>query len=67
MIVYRFNVIEALKDAGYNTTRILRENIIPQSSMQKIRKGEIVGGKTLNTLCRLLDKQPGDILEYIAD
>jgi len=35
--------------------------------MQKIRTGEIASKETLNTICRLLDCQPGDILEYIPD
>lgn len=67
MIVYKIDVIEALKEAGYNSTRILRENILPQSSMQKLRKGEPVGAKTLDTLCKLLDMQPGNIIKYVED
>lgn len=67
MIVYKIDVIETLKENGYNTTRILRENIIPQSSMQKLRKGEPISMKTLDTICRLLDMQPGNIIKYIED
>ena len=33
----------------------------------KIRKGEIASKETLNTICKLLNCQPGDILEYIPD
>lgn len=65
MIVYKIDVIETLKESGYNSTRILKENLIPQSSMQKIRKGEPVSMKTLDTLCKLLDMQPGNIIKYI--
>ncbi|MGN0710741.1 MAG: helix-turn-helix domain-containing protein [Anaerovoracaceae bacterium] len=67
MIVYKINVIEELKEAGYNSTRILKENILPQSSMQKLRRGEPISMKTLDTLCKLLDMQPGNILKYIKD
>lgn len=67
MIVYKINVIDTLKENGYNTTRILKENLIPQSSMQKIRKGEPVSMKTLDTICRLLDMQPGNIIKYIEN
>lgn len=67
MIVYKIDVIETLKEAGYNTTRILRENLISQSAMQKIRKGEMVGIITLDQICKLLDMQPGNIIKYIPD
>lgn len=64
MLAYKFNVIDALKVAGYNSTRILKENILSQSAMQKLRTGEMVGIKTLEQLCSLLNMQPGDIIEY---
>lgn len=64
MLDYKIDVIETLKEAGYNSTRILKENILSQSAMQKLRKGEMVGIKTLEQLCRLLDMQPGNIIKY---
>ena len=67
MLAYKINVIETLKESGYNSTRILKENIISQSAMQKFRNGEIVGIKTLEQLCKLLDMQPGNIIKYVDD
>lgn len=67
MIAYKIDVIETLKEAGYNTTRILRENLISQSAMQKIRQGEMVGIKTLDQICSLLDMQPGNIIKYVEN
>lgn len=64
MLDYKIDVIETLKEAGYNSTRILKENILSQSAMQKLRKGEMVGIKTLEQLCKLLDMQPGNIIKY---
>ena len=64
MIKYKINVIESLKQAGYNSTIILKNNILSQSAMQKLRKNEMVGMKTLEQLCELLDMQPGDIIEF---
>lgn len=64
MLQYKIDVIKALKESGYNSTRILKENIISQSAMQKIRKGDMVGIKTLDQICGLLDMQPGDIIYY---
>lgn len=64
MIKYKINVIESLKQAGYNSTIILKNNILSQSAMQKLRKNEMVGMKTLEQICELLDMQPGDIIEF---
>lgn len=65
MLVYKINVLETLKESGYNSTKILREGIISQSAMQKFRKNEMVGIKTLERLCELLDMQPGNIIKYV--
>ncbi len=67
MLKYKIDVLEALKESGYNSTRILKENLISQSAMQKIRKNEMVGIKTLEKLCELLDMQPGNIIKYVEN
>lgn len=67
MLVYKIDVIETLKESGYNSTKILKENILSQSAMQKLRNNEMVGIKTLEQLCKLLDMQPGNIIKYIEE
>ena len=67
MLAYKIDVIETLKESGYNSTRILRENILSQSAMQKLRKGEMIGIKTLEQLCELLDMQLGIAMAKIYD
>lgn len=67
MLVYKINVLESLKEAGYNSTKILKENVLSQSAVQKLRTGEMVGIKTLEKLCRLLDMQPGNIIKYVSE
>lgn len=67
MLAYKIDVMDTLKESGYNTTRILRENLISQSAMQKIRKNEMVGIKTIEKLCELLDMQPGNIIKYVEE
>lgn len=67
MLVYKFDVIPALKEAGYNTTRIRREKLLSESSMTKLRRGVMVGNIELNKICKLLDMQPGNIIKYVED
>jgi len=65
MLVYKINVLETLKEAGYTTTRLRKEKLINESALQDFRTGKMVGSKVLDTLCRLLDMQPGNIIKYI--
>ena len=63
-IQYKFDVLQALKDAGFNTYRIRKEKLFSESTLQKFRSGEMVHTSNIDTICRLLNCQPGDILEY---
>lgn len=67
MLIYKINVLEQLKQSGYNTNRIRKEKLLNESALQYLREGRPIGAKALNNLCRLLDCQPGDILEYVPD
>lgn len=65
MFVYKFNVLEALKEAGYNTARLRKEKLLGENAIQSLRKGEVVGIIALEKICKLLDMQPGNIIKYI--
>lgn len=67
MLRYKIDVLEKLKEAGYSSYRLRKDKIIGEAQIQKIRTGEIASKETLNTVCRLLNCQPGDIMEYIPD
>lgn len=64
MFKFKTDIIELLKEKGYNTTKIRREKLIGEKTMQDMKAGIVPGIKTLDTLCRILDVQPGDIIEY---
>ena len=66
-IKYKFNILAELKEKGYTTTRIRKEKIMSESTLQKFRNGEIVSNDNIAILCKLLECQPGDIMEYIPD
>lgn len=69
MIRFKIDIIKALADKGYNTNRIRQEKLIAEGTLQRIRKndGEPITTTTINTICGLLKKQPGQILEWIPD
>ena len=64
---YKIDVLNALKEKGYNTTRIRAEGLLSQSTLQKFRNQQGVSWENLETLCRLLECQPGDLMEYAED
>ena len=67
MLVYTINVLQALKEKGYNTTRIRRENILSQSTLQKLREGKPLASSNIDTICGLLECQPGDFIKWVPD
>ena len=66
-IKYKTEILPALKAIGYTQTRIRDEKLMGQATLQQLRHGELASWKTIDTVCRLLDCQPGDLLEYVAD
>ena len=66
-IKYKIDILPALKAAGYTQTRIREEKLIGQATLTQLRNGELVSWKTIETICRLLDCQPGDIMEYVPE
>lgn len=66
-IKYKIDVLDALKAAGYTTYKLRQNKIIGERVIQQLRSGEIVSWKTIDTICKLLTCQPGDIVEYVAD
>lgn len=67
MIKYKIDVIEALKRAGYNTTKIRTEKLIGERNLTQIRRGEPVSWLVVNRLCSLLHCQPGDLFIFEED
>ena len=66
-IKYKMDIITALRNEGYTSYKIGKEGLINQTALQKLRKGELIAWGQLNTVCKLLNLQPGDLLEYVSD
>ena len=64
---YKIDVMAALKAAGYSSTRLRREKLIGEATMQRLRHKQSVSYDVLAVICKLLNCQPGDILEYVPD
>ena len=64
---FKIDVVSALKEKGYTTYRIRNEKILSESTVQKLRAGKGVSWENIETLCRLLECQPADLMEFVRE
>lgn len=61
-------LFELLKKQGLSSYRIRKEKLLGQATLQKLRSGDgNIDTRTIEKLCKLLNCQPGDIMEYVED
>ena len=59
-------LFDLLESRNLSATYWLRRGIHP-ATVNKLRKNERVNTDTISQLCRILECQPGDIMEYVDD
>ena len=64
---YKIDVVAALKDKGYTSYKLRQEKLLSESTIQKLRSGKGVSWENLETLCKLLECQPGDLIEFVDE
>ena len=64
---YKVNVMDKLKEKGYSSTKLRKEKLLGESYMSQLRRGDMVSWAALDTICTLLDCQPGDLLRHEKD
>lgn len=75
MIKFKIDIMKELKNKGWSANRLRCDPVyrLSESTMQSIRtacKNDTnisINTKAINTICELLKKQPGQILEYVPD
>ncbi|MCD8356106.1 MAG: helix-turn-helix transcriptional regulator [Clostridia bacterium] len=61
-------LLKLLEEKGYTSYRIRKEKILGQATLTAIKNG--TGGldhRSIARLCKALDCQPGDIMEYVEE
>ena len=66
-VIYKVDILPALKAAGYNTSRLRKEKILGESVIQQLRHGELVSWANIARICEMLNCQPGEILQYVPE
>ena len=64
---YRVNIMDKLKEKGYSSTRLRKEKLLGESYMSQLRRGDMVSWAALDTICTLLECQPGDLICHQKD
>lgn len=60
-------LIAMMQEKGITSYTIKRDKIIGQATYKKILEGGDIDTRTIAKLCKLLNCQPGDILEYQSE
>ncbi len=66
MIVFD-NILRRLADSGWSTYRLVNEQVFGNSTIARLRNGSPINTTTIDTICRLCECQPGDIMRYVPD
>jgi putative transcriptional regulator len=64
---FKIDILQALKDKGYTTYRLQQSKLLANSTIQKLRDGGQLSWSNIETICKLLQCQPGDIIEYVNE
>lgn len=61
-------LFKLLADNGYTASKIRDTGLIGQATYYGLKNGtKGLDARTIDKLCRVLNCQPGDIMEYIPD
>ena len=66
-IVYKIDVLKALKDKGFSTYNLRKEKLLSEGMIQALRDKKQISWDNLAKLCKLLQCQPSDIIEYVEE
>lgn len=64
-IIYKIDVLASLKEKGYNTTKLRKEKLLAESTIQQLRENKLVSWTNVDRICTILECQPGDVLERV--
>lgn len=62
-----YKLLDLLNRKGVSKEELKNKINISSSTMAKISKNEYVSLKVVESICRELDCQPGDVMEYIPE
>ena len=61
------DLLEELKGCGFTTYVLRKEKIFSESSIQRLRKGELPSWKELDFICKTTMLDISELIEFIDD
>lgn len=55
------------REKGVTVYRLQKDGALSPSTAQRLRQNTPVSTSTIDALCKALDCQPGDLMEYVPD
>ena len=66
-LLYKADVLELLKAHNYTTYKLRKAGLLSEGAIQSLRAKKPISWANIEQLCRLLNCQPGDFMEYVPD
>ena len=66
MIIYD-GLWELMKEKGVSQYALIKKHKISPGQITRLKRNESVSTHTIDTFCRILDCEVGDIMKYIPD
>lgn len=61
-------LLEILSQKGKTPYSLRKDKVVGTETIKKLQCGTgIIDTRTINNLCKYLDCQPGDLMEYVPD
>ena len=67
MSISYHKLLAIFQERGITSYTFRQNKVISQATWKNLKTGGNIDIKTLNNLCKYLNCQPGDLLEYIPD
>lgn len=67
MLRYKVDVLLELKDKGFSSYKIQKENLLSGSTLVKLKGGDMVSIQSLEKICEMLECDIGDIVTLKED
>lgn len=65
MTIKYYKLLDLLNRKGMKKTELLK--VISSPTLARIGKNEQINTNTINEICKYLNCQPGDIMEYVEE
>lgn len=64
---YKIDVLDALKNKGFNTNILRKEKLLSEGVIQALREKKPISWANISKICELLQCQPGDLIESVKE